>query len=82
MSEQQKPESGPQQAKANADWFCRWMREGVERTSALFEPPASAGKHFREAKLEFLRGVRELIDHRIDRLSRKPSAKGTRVVVE
>ena len=82
MSEEQKTGSAPHQGKTNADWFCRWIREGAERTSAMFEPPASAGKHFREARLEFLRGVRELIDHRIDRLSRDPAAKGARIVVD
>ncbi len=78
MSETQASDTG----KANRDWFCDWVRQGAERASAMMSPPESAGKHFREARIEFLRGVRELIDHRIDRLSRTGSNKGTRVVVE
>ncbi|HEX4168160.1 MAG TPA: hypothetical protein VHZ55_22055 [Bryobacteraceae bacterium] len=67
--------------KAHVDWFCDWIREGAERTAEMFTPPESAGRHFREARIEFLRGIRDLIDHRIDRLSRAGN-KGTRVVVE
>ncbi len=37
--------------------------------------------HFRNARVEFLKGIRSLIDDRIERLSRHES-KGTRVVVE
>jgi hypothetical protein len=47
----------------------------------MFEPPAGAGQHFRQARIEFLKGIRALIDHRIERLSRA-SQKGTRIVVE
>ncbi len=41
---------------------------------------ASRG-HFKNARIEFLKGIRSLIDDRIDHLSRH-EAKGTRVVVE
>jgi hypothetical protein len=75
MSEAQQPGSGSQANKAHIDWFCDWVREGAERTAEMFTLPPSASKHFREARLEFLRGVRELIDRRIDRLSRTQSAK-------
>jgi len=37
--------------------------------------------HFRNARVEFLKGVRSLIDDRIERLSRE-ERKGTHVVVE
>jgi hypothetical protein len=37
--------------------------------------------HFRNARIEFLKGVRSLIDDRIEHLSRHEE-KGTRVVVE
>ena len=37
--------------------------------------------HFRNARVEFLKGIRSLIDSRIEHLSRE-DAKGTRVVVE
>lgn len=37
--------------------------------------------HFRNSRIEFLKGIRNLIDERINRLSRQES-KGTRVTVE
>ena len=37
--------------------------------------------HFRKSRVEFLKGVRSLIDDRIGRLE-KDEVKGTRVVVE
>jgi hypothetical protein len=37
--------------------------------------------HFRNSRIEFLKGVRSLIDDRIANLSRDPD-KGTRVTVE
>jgi hypothetical protein len=37
--------------------------------------------HFRNSRIEFLKGIRSLIDDRINRLSRD-EAKGTKVVVE
>jgi hypothetical protein len=43
-------------------------------------PEASRG-HFKNARIEFLRGVRGLIDDRIERLS-KEERKGAHVVVE
>ncbi len=41
---------------------------------------ASRG-HFRNARVEFLKGIRSLIDDRIEHLSRE-ERKGTRVTVE
>jgi predicted amidohydrolase len=37
--------------------------------------------HFRTSRVEFLKGIRSLLDARIDRLSREPK-KGTHVTVE
>ena len=68
-------------AQAQGAWFFDWLREGADKLSQTLAPPEDAAKHFREARLEVLRGVRELIDHRIEVLSRaKP--KGSRIVVE
>lgn len=38
--------------------------------------------HFRNARVEFLKGIRSLIDNRIERLSKVEPKGGTRVVVE
>ena len=42
----------------------------------------STRDHFRNSRMEFLKGVRSLIDERIDRLSRHSQQKGTTVPVE
>ena len=47
----------------------------------LMIPSAAAGEHFRNARLEFLKGVRELLDQRITSLSEKPRT-GTKLNVE
>jgi hypothetical protein len=38
--------------------------------------------HFRNSRIEFLKGVRSLIDDRIAHLSRHQERKGTHVTVE
>jgi len=38
--------------------------------------------HFRNSRIEFLKGLRSLIDERIDRLSRRAEPKGTTVPVD
>jgi hypothetical protein len=42
----------------------------------------STNDHFRNARVEFLKGIRSLIDSRIDHLSRHQPQHGTRVTVE
>ena len=43
--------------------------------------PEGTRQHFRNSRVEFLKGIRSIIDARIEHLSREP-AKGTHVVVE
>jgi hypothetical protein len=38
--------------------------------------------HFRNSRVEFLKGIRSLIDERIERLSRHAEPKGTSVPVD
>ena len=76
-------ETGSDTGRANqAAWFCDWLREGANKASEMLCPPGKAAKHFREARLEVLRGIREVIDYRIDQLSKDKTAKGSRIVVE
>jgi hypothetical protein len=42
----------------------------------------AALEHFRASRLEFLKGVRSLIDERIAQLSKESEHKGTHVTVE
>ncbi len=68
-------------AYPNVDAFCDALRDGLHRAADSVTPPEAAIGHFREARVEFLRGIRELIDHRINRMSRAKSG-GTNIVVE
>jgi hypothetical protein len=47
-----------------------------------FGPPEDARKHFDQARIEFLKGLRTFIDARIEHLSRKTETHGTKVTVE
>ena len=63
------------------DAICDFVRRTLETASDVMRPPEAACHHFRESRIEFLRGVRAVIDHRIDSLSRK-NQTGARVTVE
>ena len=76
----QNSSSSTHNTRQNA-WFGQWLREGFEKAAESSMLPENATRHFREARLEFLRGVRELIDNRIDRMS-KDKGKGSRIGVE
>ncbi len=70
------------EARQKADCLCGTIRRGLEEAAEMLFPPESASNHFREARIEFLRGIRDIVDHRIDRISRTKSTSGTRIVVE
>jgi hypothetical protein len=44
-------------------------------------PPETARRHFDAARVEFLKGLRALIDARIEQVT-KASAKGEKIAVE
>ena len=62
---------------------CFCMGAGPE-IFAMFRKmgPDSARRHFRNARIEVLKGMRELINKRIEDLSQPPESKGTKVAVE
>lgn len=45
-------------------------------------PPEGARRHFDQARVEFLKGVRALIDARIESLAPKHESRGAKVTVE
>ena len=62
---------------------CGCMGAGPALTDLLGRiGPSAAREHFRAARVEFLKGVRAVIDARIDYLSKKEAATGTTVPVE
>jgi hypothetical protein len=57
-------------------FFCQTVRPLLERTWS-----DATRDHFRNSRVEFLKGIRSLLDARIARLSREEN-KGTHVIVE
>jgi hypothetical protein len=57
-------------------FFCQTVRPILERTWS-----DASRDHFRNSRVEFLKGIRSLLDARIARLSREEK-KGTHVIVE
>ena len=51
------------------------------RFARAFGPPEDVTDHFRQARIEVLKGLRGLLDHHIESLSRV-NRKGTRVSVD
>jgi len=60
---------------------CAGVGPEVSRLLANLGPGAAAMEHFKGARIEFLKGVRAMIDKQIDSLSR-PDGKGEKVTVE
>jgi len=71
------------QSRANPRPACLCQDAGPLLTELIrrLAPPQSARRHFESARLEFLKGIRAIIDDRIDRRS-KSKAPGQSIRVE
>jgi hypothetical protein len=56
-------------------------REVVDQFQENFKMPAGVREHFNNSRIEFLKGIRAIIDSRIERLS-STSPHGTKIAVE
>jgi len=81
MSEARESQSTGAGRAAEAECLCSAIRRAAEEVGRIFTPPENVQKHFRQARVEILLGIRALIDERISQLNRSQE-KGTRVVVE
>lgn len=61
--------------------FCGGAGPAMSEFLRRIGPPEGAKHHFDTARIEFLKGIRALIDARIENLS-QPETKGTKVPVE
>ncbi len=77
MTEQQNPNA----SKATAESVASAFKTAFEELGRAISPCEKVQTHFREARKHVLMGLREIIDERIDHLSRT-EAKGTRVPVD
>jgi hypothetical protein len=77
MSEQETTQPGTP-AVGHESCLCR---EVLDQVRECFGVSPDVREHFTNSRIEFLKGIRAIIDSRIDRLS-KASAHGTKIAVE
>ena len=70
-----------QQKQGSAASVCSAFMNAFNELGRVMSPPENAERHFREARKQALMGLRELIDNRIQEMSRAET-KGTRVVAD
>jgi hypothetical protein len=61
--------------------ICCEASDAIGHLVRAFGASEKVSEHFRQSRIEFLKGIRILLDERIEHLGREPH-KGTRVVVE
>jgi hypothetical protein len=72
-----KPETPSASEKTQGCFICETAMPLLERCLG-----APTIEHFRNSRIEFLKGVRSLLDERIAQLSKQAEHKGTHVTVE
>jgi hypothetical protein len=80
MDEQQTSQQSTAHQHAGGCFFCDFAAPQVK---SFFDHvwPQNTREHFRNARIEMLKGMRSMLDARIDHLS-KHAARGTTVPVE
>jgi hypothetical protein len=69
------------EAHSHKGCWCCDVNDAMNRFTREFGPSDEVRTHFRQSRVEFLRGIRRMIDEKIERLS-KTEAKGAHVNVE
>jgi len=64
-----------------ADCVCGGIGPEISSILRKLGPSDEVLSHFRSARVEVLKGIRQMIDERIENLS-KTTEKGTRVVID
>jgi hypothetical protein len=78
MSEQSTTQPGSGQAVIHERCLCR---EIVDQVRECFGVSPQVREHFTNSRIEFLKGIRAIIDSRIEHLS-QASQRGTKIAVE
>lgn len=67
--------------KEHPECFCMGM--GPQISAAVKMGSETTRQHFRTARIEFLKGLRNLLDERIEALSKEaPSQRGAKITVD
>ena len=78
MSEQENPQPNASQAVSHERCLCR---EVLEQVRECFAVSPDVQQHFTNSRIEFLKGIRAIIDNRIEHLS-SAAPRGTKIAVE
>lgn len=78
MNDRKEPEVAGQPA---TDGPCARLGAEIDRLLGTFGPPEEVCQHFTNARIEILRGLRAIVDARIERLSSE-GRKGASVTIE
>jgi hypothetical protein len=78
MSEQEATQQNATQPLIQERCLCR---ELVNQFREAFDVPPKVREHFTNSRIEFLKGIRAVIDSRIEHLS-NASQRGTKIAVE
>jgi len=81
MNDSKGPTPAPEAENPPQGCVCLGKGPAFSQMLRMIMPSDAAGEHFRNASLEFLKAMRELLDQRIQSLSQK-QAKGTKLNVE
>jgi hypothetical protein len=72
-----------QQQQQKQQCWCEGLGEEFARMARTLGPSEEVQGHFRTARIEFLKGLRAMIDDRIDKASRAQQAsKGSTIAVD
>jgi len=71
----------PQTSRESAGHQGCLCREVFDRLHECFDVPPKVREHLSNSRIEFLKAIREVIDHRIEHLSRPPQ-RGAKIAVE
>ncbi len=71
-----------EQGPARERYGCRDAGEVISHLARAFGASDEAQEHFRQSRIELLKGIRKLLDDRIEYISRTAPRKGTRIVVD
>jgi hypothetical protein len=74
-----KTKTSPKQAGGAC--LCYGLGPGLSELLRHLGPPEAARRHFDAARVEFLKGLRALLDARIEQVSKR-AAKGEKIEVE
>lgn len=72
-----------QQQKQQHQCWCEGLGEEFSRMASRLGPSEEVQGHFRTARIEFLKGLRAMIDEKIDKASRAHQAtKGATISID